>query len=363
MARTASVQPLSLSKVATVVKEYITAERLQNPNFVVTTDNLPGLVDKIAKVVSVSQEFTDPLAGYMDGDALPAGATIEEYYTRLPLAQTVNDPTDDDYAGPDFKPAKPKYGPVYYNYNLGKKKIKTTVFGDEYATGALSDEEAASMVAQVLQRLYDGEAVYRYAKKKGLIGAVAAKVLNASNASNLTSTIAAPEDTETGEAFIKELKSVAKRANEPNENNALTANELIGRTPKLVLYVDKNSHMMESIDVDTLAGAFNQEKLAFPVEIKEVDGFGSSTVVLTTTGGVAGDPNDDSTWAAATTQSIEGVYAVLMDDRTAKLHTGYRKVATDVIGEDDYTNYTIIERLTGFISGYTFVHIFKQPTD
>lgn len=92
---------------------------------------------------------------------------------------------------------------------------------------------------------------------------------------------------------------------------------------------------MSSLEVDTMAGAFNAEKLALPCEIKVVEDFGNGV-----------DAN---------------AYAVLVDPRGIKLHRNYEAVRDNPVAAGDYRNFFLHTEHTGFISPYTFVKVFVEP--
>ena len=85
------------------------------------------------------------------------------------------------------------------------------------------------------------------------------------------------------------------------------------------------------LDVDTLAGAFHQERLNPGVDYKVIKDFGSTS---------------------------SKAYAVLMDNRAIRLHVDYEAVRENFNGAGDFLNLFQHIELTGFISRNAFFTIF-----
>ena len=285
-----------------------------------TTNNMYGAVDKIGKMVMLDGLFIDKLPE-LDGDELPLGKTIEEYFIDLTLPEAYTDIATE--GAKDTAPALPTVEQCSYNYSLGREKIKTTVPYDNVERAARNVEDASNMVAKVLERLGNSYEMFKFAAKKQLLGNAATKAATA----GLAVTIAQPTNTETSEAFIKQIKSDVEEASFAHEGGL--NGSLIGATPSLYLYVKKG--VMPTVEVDALAGAFNSEKLAIPATVKVVDDFGS---------------NND-------------IYAMLVDSRGIKLHRDYHAIRQSPNGDGDFINYVDHSEHTGFISKNTFIKVYK----
>ena len=285
-----------------------------------TTNNMYGAVDKIGKMVMLDGLFIDKLPE-LDGDELPLGKTIEEYFIDLTLPEAYTDIATE--GAKDTAPALPTVEQCSYNYSLGREKIKTTVPYDNVERAARNVEDASNMIAKVLERLGNSYEMFKFAAKKQLLGNAATKAA----AAGLAVTIAQPTNTETSEAFIKQIKSDVEEASFAHEGGL--NGSLIGATPSLYLYVKKG--VMPTVEVDALAGAFNSEKLAIPATVKVVDDFGS---------------NND-------------IYAMLVDSRGIKLHRDYHAIRQSPNGDGDFINYVDHSEHTGFISKNTFIKVYK----
>ena len=312
---------MTISGLQTLAKTYVAAAK-QAGTWTNSSDNLYKAVDKIGKMVMIDGQFIDKLPE-LDGDELPLGKTIEEYFIDLTLPEAYANITTE--AGKDKAPALPTVENCSYSYSLGREKIKTTVPYNNVERAARSVEDASNMITKILERLGNSYEMFKFAAKKQLLGNAADKAVTA----KLVTTIAKPVDTATSEAFIKQIKQDVETASFPNEGG-LNAS-LIGAAPELVLYVKKG--VMPIVEVDALAGAFNEGRLAIPAKVKVVDDFGSMTNT--------------------------GVYAILVDPRGIKLHRDYHAIRQSENADGDFINYVDHSEHTGFISKNVFIKAYK----
>lgn len=315
------------------VKAYVDSSK-QGGTWSATTNNFAGLLDKIGKQITIDGLFNDKLPE-LDGDELPLGKTIEEYFIdlTLPDAFTGNNNTE---GAKDIVPQVPTVQNVVYDYSLGRKKIKTTMPYGNFERGMLSSEGVGAMSAKIMERLQNSQDLYKYAIKKQLLGNAIDKAI----AGSLTENVAKPVDTASAEAFIKAVKVAAEAASFAHEGDCLAGSDaLIGATPNLVLYIKKG--VIPTLEVDALAGAFHNEQLALPVRIKVVDDFGIAPT---------------SSQAAA----FDKCYGLLVDERAIKLHEGYNATRTSENADGDFVNFVKHTEYTGFISKYCYIHVFKE---
>ena len=312
---------MTISGLQTLAKTYVAAAK-QAGTWTNSANNLYKAVDKIGKMVMIDGQFIDKLPE-LDGDELPLGKTIEEYFIDLTLPEAYG--TISDEGAKDTAPALPTVENCSYSYSLGREKIKTTVPYDNVERAARSVEDASNMITKILERLGNSYEMFKFAAKKQLLGNAADKAVTA----KLVTTIAKPVDTATSEAFIKQIKQDVETASFPNEGG-LNAS-LIGAAPELVLYVKKG--VMPIVEVDALAGAFNEGRLAIPAKVKVVDDFGTMTNT--------------------------GVYAILVDPRGIKLHRDYHAIRQSENADGDFINYVDHSEHTGFISKNTFIRVYK----
>lgn len=315
---------LDLNTLQTTIQGWLDETKQANPSFTPTTDNIYGLQDKIGDMVTIEGDFQDKLPE-LDGDELPFGATIEEYFVDLVLPQVAPTNVSGNEYGIVYQPLTAE--DCLYSTTFGEKVIYVSEPLNNLKKAALNSATAAQMLAKTTLRLTNSKSLYKYGLKKQMLGNTINKAVDAS----LVTTIAKPTDTNTSEAFIKEIKNRVEDAQFANEGNNIK-NCLIGASPALTLYIKKG--IMSAVEVDALAGAFNKEDLAMPCNIKIVDDFG----VI--------DDND--------------VYALLVDPRGVKLRSHYQYTDFDKNGTRGYGTFSDHSEYTGFISGYVYMRAFKE---
>lgn len=374
---------VTLKEMEAIVAEYVRAE-LQAGTFTASKDNLAGLTDKIAKTLTIDGIYTDKLPE-LDGEELPYGKTIEEWFQDLVAVEVYNDyKTDDVNSAYDaLKPYYPSYEDCAYSYTLGRKVIPTTIKYDEYERAVTNGEDLARITNMILKRLYDTYGLFKYDCKKQILANAVKKcdeVMSATGATavanatatfavtkgtrysltttgevaigvkadavaktwaanvaagniivyNLVETLAKPIDTQTGEAFVESVKKKVEDGEFISEGNALNG-ATIGAAEGLYLFIKKG--LRPILDVQVEAGAFNPEKLAIPAKIVVVDDI----------------PTEDGK-----------TYAILADTRAMRLHPTYMAIREQLNGRGDYMNYFLHTENTAFISKNCFLHVWKD---
>lgn len=321
---------MTIADLQSAMATYVAAAK-QAGAWTKSNDNLIKAVDKIGKTIQINGVYTDKLAE-LEGDELPLGKTIEEYFIDLTMPETYSDITTE--GAKDDVPALPAVEDVCYNYTLGRQKVKTTVPFDNLERAFNSDAGAAAAITDISAKLQNSVDMTKYQMKKQLLGNVASKALAVkASVPDVYKAMPVPVDTETSEAFITAIKQAAEDASFAHQGGL--GNRLIGAAPELKLYVKKG--VMPIVEVEALAGAFNSDKLALPASVTVVDDFG------TITGGTSG----------------KQVYAILIDPRGVKLHEGYNASRYKENADGDFVNYVRHFEETGFISKSTFVRVFE----
>ena len=293
--------------------------------------NLIKAIDKIGKTIQINGDYNDKLPE-LDGDNLPLGKTIEEYFIDLTLPETYS--TIAAEGAKDDVPALPDVEDCAYSYTLGRQKVKTTVPFDNVERAFNTSEGAADAITDISFKLQASVNMTRYQMKKQLLGNAISKALAVkSTVTDCQKAQAIPTDTASAEDFILAVKEAAEDASFAHQGGL--GNRLIGAAPSLKLYVLKG--VMPTVAVKAVAGAFQRDELAMPAEVKVVDDFG------TITGGTSG----------------KSVYAVLVDERGLKLHNGYMASRYKENADGDFVNYVRHFEDTAFISKSTFIRVFE----
>ena len=321
---------MTLAQIKTAVANYVAASK-QAGSWTETKDNIAGLIDKIAKTITIDGLFADKLP-QLDGEELPLGKTVEEYYEDLTQVVDYNDGSDPEDPADPNAPHYPTYRPNTYNYTLGRKVIQTTLKYNEYERAFNSEAEFNTIVNMVIKRLYDTYAVFKYNAKKQILANIIAKATEIGN--ELVKVLPMPTDAQTGEAFIEEVKASVEEAQFVSEGHCLNQSATIGAAEGMLLIVKKG--IKPALEVQVQAGAFQLDKLAVPAEIVVVDDFGDAGSEF---------------------------YAILMDRRMARLHPTYTAVREHLNAVGDFMNYFLHTENTAFISNNTYVKVFTSVAE
>ena len=358
---------LSLEELRSAVASYVGSNKVAYSSFSETRNNIVGLLDKIGAIVQLDTSFFDKLPE-LEGTPLSYGRTIEEWYQDLIEAVDYNQDEDGSRA---LKFYSPTYRPVCYNFSLGKKVIATSIPNNNIERAVHNEGQFVDIISTMTKRLSDSKAVWKYQVKRELLGRLCDLAEGAySNATayvdattdiaegtfykqgspakygvcvkakthavgdtwatlvaggyiiliDFVKEVAVPEDSTTGEAFIKAVKAKVEQFQDVSEGNSLNGNT-IGAEAGLAMYVKQG--VMPSLEVDTMAGAFHLEKLATGVEAKVIKDFGATT---------------------------SKAYMILMDVRAVRLHIDYEAVRENFNGAGDFLNLFSHIETTGFIS-------------
>ena len=364
---------LSLEELKSAVASYVGSNKVAYATFSETRNNIVGLLDKIGKIVQLDTSFFDKL-GELDGEQLSYGKTIEEWYQDLIEAVDYNQDEDGSRA---LKFYSPTYRPVCYNFSLGKKMIATSIPNNNIERAVHNEGQFVDIISTMTKRLSDSKATFKYQVKRELLGKLCDLAVGAYSGAtayvdattdiaegtfykqstnygvcvkakthavgdnwaglvaggyiipiNFVRELAVPEDTSTGEAFIKAVKECVEIAQDVSEGYSLNGNT-IGAEMGLAMYVKQG--VMPSLEVDTMAGAFHLDKLSTGLNAKTIRDFGSTN---------------------------SNAYAIIMDKRAVRLHVDYEAVRENFNGAGDFLNLFSHLELTGFISRNAFFTIF-----
>lgn len=313
---------MTLDELKTFVKNYVNAEKSAGA-WNGTVDDFTKMVDKIGSQVTLEGSFNDKLAGLFEGEDLPFGKTVEEYFIDLIMPVDYADGVSEEDTWSTYKPT---FEDAAYSYTLGRKKLPLVRSYDVIEKVCNNGEALASIDADIMYKFTSSYTNTRYSMKEQALGNFVGKATT-----DMVETLAKPVDTETGEAFIESIKKQIEKAKDRNTKNCISG-ELIGAAPSLVLVV--NQGILPSLDVNTLAGAFHDDKLALGIEVRTVDSFG-------------------------TDQDANGVYAILIDPRAVQVRNSYNAVRSDANANKDAVRTIHHFEDTVFISKYCFGHVYK----
>ena len=314
----------TIANLETAAKNYVDATKQLQGTFTPTVDDFTKTVCKIGEMKTLYLPNIDKLPE-MNGDNLPFGETIEEFMVNdfLPETFTYVD------GAPKKNAKRATFAEAVYSYALPEQLWELGVPRSQFQRVSLGQRSFTDLVSSTLMTLDSSANAWNYAAKRRLLGNAAKAAVTA----GLVSTKAKPDNTADGEQFIKEVKKCVEIASDMNDSNL--AKHTAAAAPSLTLYIKQG--VIPSLEVDTMAGAFNKAELAIPAKVKTVLDFGEIT-------------GEDA-----------GVYAILVDDRAIKLHDDILMVTSDYDGRMNQDNFYRHQKQTGFISKYGYIHVFKQP--
>lgn len=314
----------TIAALETAAKNYVDATKQLQGTFTPTVDDFTKTVCKIGEMKTLYLPHVDKLPE-MNGDNLPFGETIEEFMVNdfLPETFTYVD------GAPKKNAKRATFAEAVYSYALPEQLWELGVPRSQFQRVSLGQRSFTDLVSSTLMTLDSSANAWNYAAKRRLLGNAAKAAVTA----GLVSTKAKPDNTADGEQFIKEVKKCVEIASDMNDSNL--AKHVAAAAPSLTLYIKQG--VIPSLEVDTMAGAFNEAKLAIPAKIKTVLDFGEIE------------------------QEDTSVYAILVDDRAIKLHDDILMVTSDYDGRMNQDNFYRHQKQTGFISKYGYIHVFKQP--
>ena len=284
-------------------------------NFTAVINDTTGLVEKCMDQICLNQLFTDKLPE-LDGDEKEFGAYVEEYGMGLLVPKAATSLVDgQSYGVPYYAPAVQG---TFHSWKLPEYIVAGSTSYNKYKSSMKSPEAYASFVSSVLKQMIDSYNQARYEEKKELLGWAANNVA-------VKQILAKPVDTASGEAFIKKVKDIAEEASFARDITVGEKTITLGAAEGLTLYLNKG--IMSSLEVDTLAGAFNKEDLAMPVTIKVVD-FGANGM------------------------GTNKAYGLIVDNRAIKLFPNRNTVGEDVNAYHDFVTVSRHVIDTPFVSKF-----------
>ena len=365
----------TLKQIYTIVEEYIVGNKIASPEFTPTASEFTGILDKIGRQVLIySGSFYDALPE-LDGEFLPLGKTIEEVHSDL------KKPIPYDAEGTNtLARRKAGYRQSYYSYAQPRLTIPNTIPFNVFEQASLDQSGFISLVQDNIKTFNDSIAMAKYGRKKKLMKLVTEEIKRVMSGTNvptedevdstevkngsyvktsngdvyavmedmeylsqtvtdvangklvkleLETKLAKPVDNATGTAFVKALKNIAEDLGFARDGQSLSG-ATIGADVGVTMYLKRG--IASVIDVDVLAGAFHQDKVAVPITFKVVE---------------------DDCFA-------EGVYALLVDTRMIRLHPTYMAIRENTNGEGDFINQFSHSDYTAFYSKNTYCHIFTD---
>ena len=234
-----------------------------------------NMVNRIFKTIIENKSFTNPLSIFKKG-AVPLGTDIQELYTNPAVAEEYE--LSNTAMADVLSITVPDTHVAYYRRNR-RDKYKRSISREELMGAFVSWDRFEAYISSVAQSLYNGNYIDEYKFTKKLID-------GAYNQNKIIcKVVSKPVDTSTANAFLKEVRALYTKMSTPSEDyNAYSL--MSGTEKKMTTWTDPSrlcliitADALASIDVDSLAGAFQLDRATFLTRVYTVDKFENDEII------------------------------------------------------------------------------------
>lgn len=257
----ARVPVATRNNIAAVANPILTYASTQN-------EFLTAIVNKIAFTMVQKKIWANPLAILKKGSK-PLGLDIENLHTN-PAADAGYDRTG---AGL-LSTTTPDVKAEYFRMNRASQ-YKATIWDDDLRLAFTSWENLGNLIEEIVNSLYTGDYIDEFILMKNTLAD------GVRNQKMITAGITAITSAATANLFIADVKNMSSAMTYPSTGlNAYakaggTGNAVTTFTPKDKQLLIIRSDVLNYIDVNVLAAAYNIGKSEFMGRVLEVDNFGS----------------------------------------------------------------------------------------
>jgi hypothetical protein len=242
----------------------------------VQNEFLHALIGRIALSIIQNKTAKNPLSVLKKG-TIPLGSDIQEIFTNM-----AKDTGFDGKGDKLLTKTIPDVKTLYHRINR-KGQYPITVTKQQLQTAFTSYGELEKMLGSIVTSMYSGDNYDEFILMKNLFA-------NAITHDKIVK-VSAPhvKDEATGKALIKAIKNASSAFTFPstafnkyydNRPDSDSGDPITTWTPIEDQVLIIRADVMNDIDVDVLAAAFNMDKVSFLANTLKVDSFGSATNCL-----------------------------------------------------------------------------------
>lgn len=231
-----------------------------------------ALVDRIGRVIIRSTRFENPLAGFKRG-MNPQAQDVQEIYIEPLKSEGAYNPAGPNPLG---RRNPPNISASYHRMNRQDQYCITldrTMFMKSFTTWDRVDE----FVGKLMNAMYTGAAWDEYICMRQLFTEAIKSTGEGKTLAKAYIGPITPKDSESGKALVQALKYLVNDMKFPRNDMNQAGVTATASASDLVLFVNKD--VEPNIDVYTLSGVFNMEKVAYPTRVIPIDTFGVDNVV------------------------------------------------------------------------------------
>lgn len=304
---------------------------------------LSALVNRIGRVIINSKMYSNPWAGFKRG-LLEYGETIEELFVNIVQAQDFDPETAENEV---FKRKIPDVRSAFHTMNY-QKFYKTTVSNDQLRQAFLSFEGISDLIGKITEALYtsanyDEYLVMKYmlcyAMEHGAFHPVTIAQPTAANSNSVVTTL---------KATSEKLQFLSADYNQAGVYN---------HTPKGDQYFIMTADFSSIVDVETLARAFNIDKVTLMGHTVIIDQFTFTTSETARLQELLG-----TQYTALTTSLFADVPCVCVDRDFFMIFDNFQNMTEQYNGEGLYWNYWLHQWKTFSTSPFANAVIFTDKT-
>lgn len=304
---------------------------------------LSALVNRIGRVIINSKMYSNPWAGFKRG-LLEYGETIEELFVNIVQAQDFDPETAENEV---FKRKIPDVRSAFHTMNY-QKFYKTTVSNDQLRQAFLSFEGISDLIGKITEALYtsanyDEYLVMKYmlcyAMEHGAFHPVTIAQPTAANSNSVITTL---------KATSEKLQFLSADYNQAGVYN---------HTPKVDQYFIMTADFSSIVDVETLARAFNIDKVTLMGHTVIIDQFTFTTSETARLQELLG-----TQYTALTASLFADVPCVCVDRDFFMIFDNFQNMTEQYNGEGLYWNYWLHQWKTFSTSPFANAVIFTDET-
>jgi len=304
---------------------------------------LSALVNRIGRVIINSKMYSNPWAGFKRG-LLEYGETIEELFVNIVQAQDFDPETAENEV---FKRKIPDVRSAFHTMNY-QKFYKTTVSNDQLRQAFLSFEGISDLIEKIAEVLYtsanyDEYLVMKYmlcyAMEHGAFHPVTIVQPTAANSNSVVTTL---------KATSEKLQFLSADYNQAGVYN---------HTPKGDQYFIMTADFSSIVDVETLARAFNIDKVTLMGHTVIIDQFTFTTSETARLKELLG-----TQYTALITSIFADVPCVCVDRDFFMIFDNFQNMTEQYNGEGLYWNYWLHQWKTFSTSPFANAVIFTDKT-
>lgn len=241
-------------RAAVPVSSYANIQEVGNPILTyqsVQNEFLNALVNKVIMTLVNQRMFENPLSFLKKGNT-PLGLDVEDIYTNPAKAKEYD---ADNFQG-ILTPENPDTKAVYYRRNR-QDKYKVTIKNEQLTAAFTSWSNLESLIASIVNSLYNGNTIGEFNLTKGLLG-------NATAQAKLNQIVSTLPTTEAAAAqFLTSIRGTSLAMNYPSSDFTNFANmggvgdPVVNWCPTSEQVIIIRSDVAASVDVNKLSMAFN----------------------------------------------------------------------------------------------------------